>query len=142
MTEGERLWGLVAAATRGALVTQKSDGRPQLSNGGYAFDAGARTAVVSTTAGRAKTHNLRRDPRCSLYVTTQDLGAYAVAEGRAELGAVASRVDDAVTDRLVEHYRGIRGDHPDWDEFRAAMVAERRLLVRLDLVRVYGWAGI
>lgn len=141
MTDDARLWDLVDSTTRGALVTLKSDGLPQLSNVGYAFDAEMRTVLVSTTVGRAKTHNLRRDPRCSLYVTRPDFGAYSVAEGKAELGAVSERADDRVTDQLVEHYRSIRGDHPDWAEFRAAMVAERRLLIRLDLARVYGWAG-
>ncbi|MGH8968066.1 MAG: PPOX class F420-dependent oxidoreductase, partial [Actinomycetes bacterium] len=141
MTGDAPLWLLVASTTRGVLVTLKRDGRPQLSNVGYAFDGDHRTALVSTTADRAKTHNLRRDPRCSLYVSAPDFGAYAVVEANASLGPVAARIDDSVTDQLVEHYAGIRGEHPDWDEFRAAMVAERRLLVRLDLTRVYGWAG-
>lgn len=93
------------------------------------------------TADRAKTRNLRRDPWVSLYVTTADLGAYAVAEGAAALGAIAGAVDDPATDGIVEHYRSLRGEHPDWAAFRAAMVSEHRLLVRVGLDNVYGWAG-
>lgn len=62
-----------------------------------------------------------------------------MAEGTAELGEVAAAPDDEVVEQLVQHYRRTRGEHDDWAEFRAAMVAERRLLVRLPLARVYGW---
>jgi PPOX class probable F420-dependent enzyme len=133
------LWALFAQHRRGVLATLKRDGRPQLSNVGYAFEPATRTAVVSVTAPRAKTRNLARDARASLYVTTPDLGSYAVAEGIATLGPVAERSDDETVQALVEHYRAVRGEHADWDEFRAAMVAERRLLVTLPLTRVYGW---
>lgn len=135
------MWDLLAHRSRGVLVTQKRDGRPQLSNVGYLYDPAARVALISVTADRAKTRNLRRDSRASLYVTTEDLGAYAVAEGDAELGASTVATDDAAADGLVEHYRALRGEHSDWAQFRAAMVAEHRLLVRLTLSRVYGWTG-
>lgn len=72
-------------------------------------------------------------------MTTPDLGAYAVAAGTAELGAVATAPDSPIVDELVEHYRRFRGEHNDWNEFRAAMVHEQRLLIRLPLTRVYGW---
>lgn len=133
------LWSLVRGNRRGVLVTLKRDGRPQLSNIGYVLDAAERTALISVTADRAKTANLRRDPRASLHVSTPDLGAYAVAEGTAELGPVAEHEDDAAVRDLVAHYRASRGEHPDWPAFRAAMVEQRRLLLRLPLTRVYGW---
>lgn len=132
-------WALFGSGQRGALVTLKRDGRPQLSNVGYLYDASSRVILISVTDGRAKTRNLRREPRASFYVTTPDLGAYAVGEGLAELGPVAGDAHDAVVDQLVDHYRTLRGEHTDWDEFRAAMVAERRLLVRLPLSYAYGW---
>ncbi|MGA5702352.1 PPOX class F420-dependent oxidoreductase [Peterkaempfera bronchialis] len=131
---------LLGSARAAALVTLKRDGRPQLSNVSLSYDPATRTARISTTADRAKTANLRRDPRASLYVTTPDFGSYAVAEGAAELTPVAADPYDAVVEELVEVYRLIQGEHPDWDEYRAAMVADRRLVVRLHVERAYGWA--
>jgi PPOX class probable F420-dependent enzyme len=117
----------------------KRDGRPQLSVVGYLYDRESRSLLISTEDGRAKTRNLRRDPRASFQVCTPDLGAYAVGEGEAELGEVARDPTDSAVDDLVEHYRTLRGEHADWTDFRSAMVRERRLLVRLPLARVYGW---
>jgi hypothetical protein len=70
------------------------------------------------------------------------MGAYLVAEGVAELTPVAAAPDDATVDELVEVYRAIVGEHPDWAEFRQAMVDDRRLVVRLPVGRTYGWAGV
>ena len=134
------LLSLLAARRLGVLVTLKRDGRPQLSNVIYAWDDGARTILVSVTGTRAKTANLRRDPRASFYVTTDDGWAYAVAEGDAELGAETQAPDDAAADHLVDLYRRLQGEHADWDDYRAAMVAERRLVLRLPVERVYGQA--
>ena len=120
----------------GALVTLKQDGRPQLSNVMYSFDTGL--LRISVTADRAKTANLRRDPRASLYVSRPDGWAYIVLEGDAELSAVAASIDDAVVGELVEMYRTLQGEHPDWEEFRRAMVDEHRLVVRLRPNRAYG----
>lgn len=135
------LRSLFTASWRGALVTLGADGRPQVSNVGHLYDAEADAVVISTTDGRVKVRNLRRDPRASYYVTTPDLAAYAVGEGDASLSAVAADPGDEAVESLVAHYRAVRGEHPDWDEFRAAMVAERRLLVTVRFTRVYGWAG-
>lgn len=132
-------WELFGSGPRGVLVTLKRDGRPQLSNVGYLYDAAARVALISLTDDRAKTRNLRRDPRASFHVTTPDLGAYVVGEAVAELSPVAQDPDDPVVDQLVEHYRALQGEHPDWSEFRAAMVSEGRLLARLPLTHAYGW---
>ena len=90
------------------------------------------------TDGRAKTANLRRDPRASLHVTRDDFYAYAVVEAIAELTPVAAEPDDATVDELVEYYRALAGEHPDWDDYRRAMVADRRLIVRLRPERAYG----
>jgi PPOX class probable F420-dependent enzyme len=122
----------------GVLVTLKKDGRPQLSNVSFAYDDADLTLRVSATDSRAKTRNLRRDPRASFYVTTLDLGAYLVAEGDAEVTPVAADPHDATVDELVEVYRAIAGEHPDWEEYRAAMVADGRLVIRLKVGRVYG----
>jgi len=131
---------LIASLRSGVLVTVKSDGRPQLSNVAYLFDPGSGTARVSITAERAKYKNLRRDPRASLYATTADRWAYGVAEGDVTLSPVAESVDDAAVTELVELYRDIQGEHPDWDEYRRAMVDDRRVVVRLHVSKVYGLA--
>ncbi|MDJ0343129.1 PPOX class F420-dependent oxidoreductase [Streptomyces sp. H10-C2] len=133
------LLDLLRQHPRGALVTLKRDGRPQLSNVGYTYDEKSHTIRISVTDDRAKTRNLRRDPRASLYVSTPDLGAYLIAEGDAELTPVTTDPQDATADELVEVYRAISGEHPDWDEYRAAMVTDRRLVVRLRVTKVYGW---
>lgn len=120
----------------GALVTLKQDGRPQLSNVMYGVEEAL--VRISVTDGRAKTGNLRRDPRASLYVSRPDGWAYLVLEGEAELTQVAAAVDDAVVDELVELYRSLQGEHPDWDEYRRSMVVDRRLVVRLRPNHAYG----
>lgn len=121
----------------GILTTLKADGRPQLSNISYAVgDDGV--IRISITDTRAKTKNLRRDPRASLYVGRSDGWAYLVVEARAELGPVAEAPDDAAVDELVDLYRQLQGEHPDWDDYRAAMVNDRRLVLRLHPERAYG----
>ncbi|MEV4541598.1 PPOX class F420-dependent oxidoreductase [Micromonospora echinaurantiaca] len=132
-----RLWELFGERGRGVLVTLRRDGRPQLSNVDYLAEPGL--IRCSTTAGRAKVRNLLRDPRVSFHVTTADGGAYAVAEGTALLTPPAAAPDDATVEELVEVYRRIRGEHPDWADYRAAMVADGRLVLRLAVDRVYGW---
>jgi PPOX class probable F420-dependent enzyme len=132
---------LATSRNLAALAAVKRDGRPQLSMVNYALavDGGTATARVSVVDGRAKVVNLRRDPRASLLVTSPDGWSYAVLEGDAELSPVAQAADDATVEELVELYRTIRGeDHPDWDDYRRAMVADRRLVLRLHVHRVYG----
>ncbi|GLZ41848.1 PPOX class F420-dependent oxidoreductase [Actinokineospora sp. NBRC 105648] len=132
---------LLADHNRGVLTTIKRDGRPQLSNVAYAYDPEQDLIRVSVTDERAKTRNLRRDPRASLHVSTPDLGAYTVAEGDVTLSPVAAEPGDATVDELVEVYRTVIGEHPDWAEFRTAMVTDRRLVIRLKITHSYGWGG-
>ncbi len=136
----EALSELVALQNRGVLVTLKSDGRPQLSNVNHTFDPATRLLRISVTDDRAKTRNLARDPRASYHVTTDDFWHYAVAEGTAELTPVAADPHDATVEELIEVYRAINGEHPDWDDYRAAMVRDGRLVVRLAVERLYGQA--
>ena len=136
----EKLLTLLQGRRRGVLATLKRDGRPQLSNVAYAFHEADRELLISTTDDRAKTRNLRRDPRASFHVSSEDFGAYVVIEGTTTLTEVAAAPDDATVDALVDHYREVRGEHPDWEEFRTAMVDERRLLVRLTVEHAYGSA--
>ncbi|MEC3993274.1 PPOX class F420-dependent oxidoreductase [Actinacidiphila sp. DG2A-62] len=134
----EALLDLLRQGGLGVLVTQKKDGRPQLSNVSFTYDEESRTIRVSATDDRAKTRNLRRDPRASFYVGSSDGRSYLVAEGDAELSAVAADPHDAAVEELIDVYRKIAGEHPDWDEYRAAMVADRRLVIRLRADRAYG----
>lgn len=141
MTLDPRLVALTSARNIGALATIKRDGRPQLSTVNFTFDPATETARISVVDGRAKVHNLRRDPRASIFVGSPDGWTYAVLEGTVELSPVALASDDETVEELVELFRAIRGeDHPDWDDYRAAMVADRRLVARLHVERVYGLA--
>jgi PPOX class probable F420-dependent enzyme len=128
-----------AARRNGVLVTQKRDGRPQLSNIAHAVVDGV--VKISITADRAKYANLVRNPQASLYVTREDFWGYVVIEGDADLSAIPTGPDDAGVDELVELYRAIAGEHPDWAEYRQAMVAERRVVVRLHPTHAYGMLG-
>jgi PPOX class probable F420-dependent enzyme len=138
MASEDALLDLIATKKHGVLVTLKRDGRPQLSNVAYQFKD--RVIRMSVTDDRAKTKNLRRDPRASFHVTRDDFYAYAVAEGNAELSPVAADPDDATVEELIEVYRSFAGEHPNWQEFREAMVRDKRLVARLPVDRVYGMA--
>jgi PPOX class probable F420-dependent enzyme len=122
----------------GVLVTLKRDGRPQLSNVTYLYDG--KTVRVSLTDGRAKTKNLRRDPRASLYVNGPNGRSYIVLEGTAELSPVAADEHDDTVEQLVTYYREASGEHPDWDDYRRAMVADKRLLFTMTVDHSYGYA--
>ena len=130
---------LFAQQRGGSLITLKRDGRPQASVVTHTFDPATLTLRVSITEPRAKTRNLRRDPRASYMVTSPDLRAYAVAEGSAHLTPPATDPNDATVEALIDVYRTIAGEHPDWDEYRAAMVADQRVVLTLPFDRVYGW---
>jgi PPOX class probable F420-dependent enzyme len=135
----EALLDLLRQSRVGVLVTLKKDGRPQLSNVSFTYDDATRAIRISATDDRAKTRNLRRDPRASFYVGSSDNQAYLVAEGDAELTPVAADPRDATVEELIDVYRAIAGEHPDWDEYRAAMVADGRLVITLRADRGYGW---
>ncbi|GAB2917132.1 TIGR03618 family F420-dependent PPOX class oxidoreductase [Streptomyces heilongjiangensis] len=132
------LLGLVSELDGGVLVTLKTDGRPQLSNVNHAYYPDERTIRVSVTDERAKTRNMRRDPRVSYHVTSADRWAYTVVEGTADLTPVAEDPYDETVEELVRLYRDMRGEHPDCDDYRAAMVRDRRLVLRLRVERAYG----
>jgi PPOX class probable F420-dependent enzyme len=129
---------LLTTINHGVLTTLRADGRPQLSNVSHLYDPRSRLLRVSVTDDRAKTRNLRCDPRASYHVTSVDFWQWAVAEGTATLSAVAASPDDEAVEELVELYRHIGGEHPDWAEYRAAMVADKRLVVRMVVERFYG----
>jgi PPOX class probable F420-dependent enzyme len=129
---------LFARLHGGSLITLKRDGRPQASVVIHAWDGPTCTVRVSLTDDRAKTRNLRRDPRASYQVVSPDLGGWAVGEGFAQLTPPAAAPDDPTVEALVDLYRKLAGEHPDWPEYRAAMVADRRVLLTLAFEHVYG----
>ena len=112
------------------LVTVRADGSPQSSN--VAFDLADGVLRVSVTADRAKTRNLRRDPRAVLHVLGDSFWQYAAVTVEAELAPVTTEAGDASGQELLAVYEAITGSaHPDPTEFFAAMVAEQRLVLRL-----------
>jgi PPOX class probable F420-dependent enzyme len=131
---------LAAARARhqSVLTTIKRDGHPQLSNVGHAVGDDDLIRVSITTT-RAKYHNLRRTPWAALHVNGQDFWSYAVLECDAELSAVAADPHDATVDELVALYTAVAGqEHPDWAEYRRAMVTDQRVVLRLRPRHAYG----
>jgi PPOX class probable F420-dependent enzyme len=134
----DKLLALISGNSLGVLATIKRDGRPQLSNVSYWFDTRNLAIQASITETRAKTRNLRRDSRAAIHVSSDDGWAYAVAEGDATLTPPAASTDDDTVEALITLYRNIAGEHPDWDDYRRAMVEDRRVLLTLPIAHVYG----
>jgi PPOX class probable F420-dependent enzyme len=112
------------------LATFRRDGRPQLSPVGAGIDDEGRVEISSRTTAM-KVKNLRRDPRISLCLLNSGFyGAWGQVEGTAEIIE-----QPAALDLLVGYYRRIAGEHPDWDEYRQAMIDEKRVLVRFAIDR-------
>jgi PPOX class probable F420-dependent enzyme len=108
------------------MMTRRADGRPQLSPVACGVDRDGRV-VVSTRETALKTKNLRRDPSVSLCVLSQGFyGDWIQIDGTAEVVALPAAMEP-----LVDYYRTVAGEHPDWDEYRDAMERERRVLVRI-----------
>lgn len=129
---------LLADSGLGVLATIKSNGMPQLSPVTPFYDRDADVVLVSVTEGRAKTVNLRRDPRAALEVTSGDGWSWATAEGTVTLVGPGADPHGTEVQALVDYYRAAAGEHPDWDEYRSVMVSDRRVLLRLSVARVYG----
>jgi PPOX class probable F420-dependent enzyme len=129
------------AATRAThqslLTTLRRDGKPQLSNVLHTLEDDG-LIRVSTTTDRAKYLNLRREPWAALKVDGESFWSYAVVEADVSFSEVAADPYDEAVDELVEYYRTISGEHSDWDDYRRAMVAEHRVVVRLTPTRAYG----
>ena len=122
----DRALAFAAGRRNAVLTTLRGDGRPQQSVVFFAADGDRFT--ISVTDGRAKTKNLRRDPRAALFVPGDDAFTWVSLDGTAELSPVAQSPDDEVVDRLVEYYRRGVGEHEDWAAFRRTMVADGRLV--------------
>ena len=130
----EALLEFLRARSRAVLLTRRAGGGAQLSPVTYGVDAEGRV-VVSTYPQRAKVANARRDPAVSLCVLSDDFdGPWVQLDGEAEVLDLPEALEP-----LVEYYRSISGEHPDWDEYRAAMQRQGKSLVRVTLT---GWGPV
>jgi PPOX class probable F420-dependent enzyme len=126
----ERAVSFLATHHRAVLATTRSDGRPQLSPVVAAPDDEGRV-LISTRETAVKTRNLARDPRASLCVFSDGFfGDWIQVDGTAEIVSLPDALD-----LLVDYYRRVSGEHPDWDEYRAAMRRDLRVIVRLTISR-------
>ena len=122
----EELLAFVRPRSRVLLQTRRRDGSPQLSPVTAGVDAQGRV-VVATYPSRAKVRNARRDPAVSLCVLSDDWdGPWVQVDGRAEVLDLPEALEP-----LVEYFRAVSGEHPDWDEYRAAMARQGKCLLRI-----------
>jgi PPOX class probable F420-dependent enzyme len=119
------------------LITIRSDGRPQSSDISYTSADGV--FRISVTDDRAKTANMRRDPRVVLHITEPASWSYLSFDGTVELSPVTKAIDDPTANALVAYYEAVAGQaHPDWADYRQAMVEEGRLIVTFRPTSVVG----
>jgi PPOX class probable F420-dependent enzyme len=115
---------------RAVLASFRSDGRPQLSPVTVGVDEEG-WAVISSRETAYKVRNLRRDPRASLCVINDGFfGPWAQVEGTATVVSLPEAMEP-----LVDYYRRISGEHPDWDDYRQAMEQQQRVIIRVDIER-------
>ncbi|MGX7827287.1 PPOX class F420-dependent oxidoreductase [Actinokineospora sp. 24-640] len=124
----DELLRFLRGRSRCVLITRRADGSPQVSPVAAGVDAAGRL-VVSTYPERAKAHNARRDGAVSACVLSDEWdGPYVQVDGRAEVLGLPEALEP-----LVEYYRSISGEHPDWDEYRAAMTRQGKCLIRVEI---------
>ncbi|HEX9926472.1 MAG TPA: PPOX class F420-dependent oxidoreductase [Anaerolineae bacterium] len=115
---------------RAVMATYRRDGRPQMSPVGVGVDAAGRV-IMSSREPAYKVRNLRRDPRVSVCVFSDEFyGEWVQIDGEAEIISMPDALED-----LVDYYKRVVGEHPDWDDYRAAMAREQRVLVRITIER-------
>ena len=126
--QAERARQFVRQNHRGVLATLRKDGRPQVTPVMAGVDEGGRVEISSSEL-TAKVRNLRRDPRASLCMLTESFfGESTQILGTAEIVSLPEAMDG-----LVEYYRRIAGEHPDWGEYREAMKREQRCLIKITI---------
>lgn len=122
--------------THAVLITLRSDGRAQSSDVVYAVVDGH--IVVSVTDDRAKTANMRRDPRVVVHITSPETWSYVSLDAEVSLSPVTTEVGDGTNEALVDYYRRVNGEHEDWDDYRRAMIDQERLIVTITPHSVVG----
>ena len=121
---------IIRTQHRAVLATTRADGAPAMTPVTVGVDDAGRV-VISSRQTAYKVKHLRRDPRAWVCVLPDSFfGRWIQVEGRAEILELPAAMEP-----LVEYYRGVAGEHPDWDDYRAAMVRERRVLIRIDITR-------
>ncbi|MCO6006712.1 PPOX class F420-dependent oxidoreductase [Actinoallomurus purpureus] len=126
----QRALDFIAKHHRAVMVTFHADGRPQTSPVLCAVDDAGRV-IVSTRETAAKTRNLMRDPRVTFCVFTDAFfGEWIQVDGEAEVVRLPQAMEP-----LIDYYRKISGEHPEWDDYRAAMERDRRVVVRVTIAR-------
>jgi PPOX class probable F420-dependent enzyme len=124
----EQLLDFLRPRHHAILMTTRKDGRPQSSPNSCGVDAEGRI-VISTYPDRAKAHNIRRDPRVTVCVLSDDFGgAWVQVDGTAEVLDLPAALEP-----LVDYFRVISGEHPDWDEYRQAMRDQGKSLIRITI---------
>jgi PPOX class probable F420-dependent enzyme len=115
---------------RSVLATRRRDGRPQMSPIVAALDDDGRV-MISSRETAIKTKNVRRDPAVSVcFLTNQFFGGHVQVDGTAEVISLPEAMD-----LLVDYYKRLSGEHPDWDEYRNAMETDKRVLIRVTIER-------
>jgi PPOX class probable F420-dependent enzyme len=128
---GERVLKFVGAHHNAVLATYHADGRIQQSPVTVGLDAEGQV-IISSRETAVKVRNLLRDPRMSLVVMTERfIGDWLLIEGEAEIVHLPEAMDG-----LVSYYRDLAGEHPDWDDYRAAMIRDQRVLIRITATKV------
>ena len=126
-----------ASRSQAVLITLRKDGRAQSSD--ISYDLVDEVFRISVTADRAKTANMRRDPRVVIHLTERDTWSYLAFDGTVELMDPTTTSDDATSDALVDYFEHVAGKpHPNWAEYRQAMIDEGRLLVLFTPASVVG----
>lgn len=126
-----RLVEFLAEHHRAVLGTYHPDGRIQMSPVVAGVDAEGRP-VISSRETAVKVRNLLRDPRVTLVALTEAFYSdWLLLEGEAEIVHLPEAMD-----ALISYYRGISGEHPDWNDYRAAMVQDRRVLIRIRVTKI------
>ncbi|GIX49742.1 MAG: PPOX class F420-dependent enzyme [Candidatus Tectimicrobiota bacterium] len=127
----EEARAFLAQHHRAVLATRRRDGRPQLSPVSVGVDA-AGDVILSSRETAYKTRNIRRDPRVSLCVFTDGFfGPWLQIDGTATVLSLPEAMEP-----LIDYYRRLAGEHPDWDDYRRAMVQEKRVLIRIRIEHV------
>lgn len=126
----EQARAFIRSNHQGVLVTLRRDGRPQTSPVSAGVDPEGRL-IISTREPAIKVRNLRRDPRATYCgFTDRFFGSWVQVDGQADIVSLPEAMEG-----LVAYYRLLAGEHPDWDDYRAAMVRDRRCLIRITLER-------
>ena len=130
LVDRDALLDFVRPRNHWVMTTMRRDGRPQISpvTGGVGPDG---RLLVATYPSRDKVHNLRRDPRATICVLSDHFGgAWVQVDGAATVSDVPEALDG-----LVDYFRSVSGEHPDWDDYRAAMLRQGKCLIAIDVER-------